>query len=106
MQVTQIFDNGRGDKFEVNCRLSVDSCGDKCRWQITVFKKPKGKRKFVPIPKTSDDELRNNGIPFDERENYRYLEYLKEIPWSWVIMVQDELIAKIKESANSIYPKD
>lgn len=101
MRVSKIFDNGKGDKYEVICDFT-DSLNSP-KWTVRVAKKPKGKRKFTFIG-SSDETLRFK-VPYGEYDAYRYKEYAKEIPWSWVDEVMDELVAKIREFGNAIKPK-
>ena len=103
MKASRIFDNGFGDKFEVTCDFT-DSLHHPL-WKVYVAKKTKGKRKFVALGST-DEQLRYKNIPFEERDKFRYREYLKEIPWSWVEMVMDDVVAEIRKLGNEIYPKD
>ncbi len=93
--------NGSGDKYEVICDFT-DSLNSP-KWEVRVAKKPKGKRKFTFIG-SSDEDLRYK-VPFGQREAYRYREYAKEIPWTWVEEVMDEMVAKIRELGNKIKPE-
>lgn len=102
MRVSRIFDNGRGDKYEVTCDYT-DSLSFR-KWSVYVAKKPKGKRKFVPLVDVQSWSYTK--IPHEERAAYRYREYLKEIPWSWVEMTMDDVCAEIRKLGNELYPKD
>lgn len=103
MRASRIFDNGRGDKYEVCCEF-YDSTSSS-RWRMWVFVKPKGKRKFVALG-SSDNELRIKRVPYEDYEKYRIREYLKEIPWSWVEMVMDDICVEIRKLGSELYPKD
>ncbi len=101
MRVSKIFKKENGDRYEVNCDFT-DSLNSPI-WNVTVFKCPKGKRKFVNISNVSD--YRYDGLSLDEKKTKRIREYQKEIPWSWVEEVMDEMAAKIRELGNALKPK-
>lgn len=103
MRASRIFDNGRGDKYEVTCDYT-DSLSFR-EWSVYVAKKPRGKRKFVAMW-SSDDALRSKGVLRENYGKYRVREYLNEIPWSWIEMVMDDVCAEIRKLGTALYPKD
>lgn len=102
MKASRIFDNVRGDKYEVRCEFTDSFMSP--HWSIYVAKKPKGKRKFIQI--VDKQSWVYTKIPPAERNEYCIREYLKEIPWSWVEMVIDDVCAEIRKLGTALYPKD
>lgn len=104
MRASRIFDNGSGDKFNVMCEFNSSVFGGGGRWDVRVWKKPKGKRKFIAI--VDEDSWAYRKLEPEDREKYRLREYLKEIPWTWIEMAMDDVCAEIRELGNEIYPKE
>lgn len=102
MRASRIFDNGRGDKYEVMCDFSTSTSSVGGYWIIRVWKKPKGKRKFTSLVGEDSWAYRKT----EDKQQFKIREYLKEIPWSWVDMVMDDVCAEIRKLGNELYPKD
>ena len=102
MRATDTFRNAHGDIYEVTCEF-YDSYGTR-GWTVRVSKKPKGKRKFIPLVDDDSWELRK--LEPKARDAYRYREYIKEIPWSWVESVMDDVVTEIRNLCCEAFPKD
>ena len=99
MQATKTFKNSNGDAYEVTCQY-IGTSGFES-WKVSVEKRPKGKRKFVPIV----DEFSYDFRTASDRDAYKYQKYVKEIPKEWILDVMEMVLKEIGKTALEYYEK-